>query len=377
MRKFFSNLRVVEIIYILLLLIIPVQKYLQHSYNNFTIFQHSSYHFFAGTNLYLEYPKEYFDVFLYNPSYALLFVPFAYLPTLAGMFLWVGFGLALYYLSVRLLPFDMKARLFIFAFTLLELITSLENLQTNALIAAAILLTYVYIEDKNNVKASLFTNLGFFIKGYGAISGALFILKRSKFKDYLWLLFWFTVILCLPLIHYSPGGLINLYKQWIGSLLSEHSSNTGVSVMGMLSSILNLKIGTIYIQSAGLLFFLATMIFIFLKKNYDQVKTLFLAYMMIWIIIFNHDAESATYIIASTGVAIWYINSSRTWLDITFLIITFILTVLSPSDLFPSYLRRTYVFPYCLKALGPFLVWLKIQFNIFFPEKKQLKIANG
>lgn len=375
-RKLISNFRVVEIFYFLLLLIIPLQKYLQHHYNNYTIFQHSSYHFFAKTNLYLEYPGEYYDIFLYNPSFALLFAPFAYLPTFAGIFLWVGFILFVYYFSVRLLPFNIKARLFIFGFTFLEIITSLENLQVNPAVAAFILFTFIYLENQNTFKASLFPSLGFFIKGYGVISGVLFLIKRSNLKDYLRLLFWFVLILCLPLLFYSPGGLITLYRQWIDTLFSEHNINTGISLMGMISAISGLETMTIYFQLAGVLLLLTTMTFIFFKKNYDQVKMMFLSYILIWIIIFNHDSESATYIIASTGVAIWYINSSRTFLDTTLMIITFILTVLSPSDLFPAYLRRTFVLPYCLKALGPSLVWLKIQFTIFLPQK-QLKIVHG
>jgi signal transduction histidine kinase len=182
-----------------------------------------------------------------------------------------------------------------------------------------------------------------------------------------------VILLCLPLLYYSPDGFINLYKQWKATLLSEHEINTGISLMGMLISIFRLKIPVISIQIIGLLFFISTTIIIFIRKNYEQVKAIFLAYLMIWIIIFNQDAESATYIIASTGVAIWYINSSRSLTDKILLGITFILTVLSPTDIFPDSLYRKYVLPFALKALGPSLIWLKIQISLFLPENKLLK----
>jgi hypothetical protein len=56
---------------------------------------------------------------------------------------------------------------------------------------------------------------------------------------------------------------------------------------------------------------------------------------------------------------------------------TFILTVLSPTDMFPDSLYKKYVLPYSLKALGPSLIWLKIQISLFLPEIKLLKDARG
>jgi hypothetical protein len=377
LKKHLTDLRIVELCYLGVLLAIPLQKYLHNHYNNFTIFRYSTHHFFAGTNMYLEYPKEYYDVFLYAPSFPVFFAPFAYLPVFAGILTWVAVTLFVFYLAVRLLPFNLNQRLFIYGFTFLELVTSAANLQSNPLVTAFILFTFIYLERESAVKAGLYPGLGFFIKGYGIISGALLIARRSEFKYYLWAFIWILVLACLPLIHYSPAGLLTLYSQWGDSLFHEHSINKGISVMGMISSLFSFRNDLNIIQLAAIICVLLTIIYIFFKKNYDQVKAIFLSYLMIFIVIFNHDAESSTYLIASTGVAIWYVNSPRSWFDNTLLIITFILTVLSPSDIFPAYLRRTFVGPYCLKALGPFLVWLRIQFTIFSPEKKQLKPANG
>jgi|WetSurMetagenome_2_1015567.scaffolds.fasta_scaffold12361_3 hypothetical protein len=375
MRNFFRNLKIVEVFYFLAAIVIPLQRYFHNHYNNFTIFQHSSFHFFSRTNLYIKYPKEYFDFFLYNPTFAVLFVPFAYLPTLAGIYAWIGFLLVVYYFSIRLLPFSTKEKLFIYGFTFIELVTALENVQTNPLIASIILFAFIYLENEKIFRASLFPNLGFFIKGYGAISGILFILKKPKFRNFLYLFLWFVILLCLPLFYYSPAGLINLYREWKTSLFSELKVNNGISLMGMLISIFKLNVPAIWFQIAGLLFFISTIIVIFFRKNYEQVKAIFLSYILIWVIIFNHDSESATYIIAVTGVAVWYINSSKSLTDKILLTLTFILTVLSSTDIFPDFLYRKFVFPFSLKALGPSLIWLKIQFSLYFPENNILKYA--
>jgi hypothetical protein len=370
MIDLFRKFKILEIFYLLSAIIIPAQRYFFHHYNNFTIYRYSTFHFFSRVNLYAAYPDKYYDYFLYNPSFALLFAPFAYLPTIIGIYVWVAFVMAVFYFSVRLLPFDHKARLFIYGFTFLELITTMENVQTNPLTAAFILFAFIYLERDEIFKASAFPSLGFFIKGYGVVSGILFILKRPKVRNFLYLLFWFVILLCLPLVYYSPAGLINLYNQWKVSLFSEHDINTGISLMGIIISITRLQMPVIWIQMIGVLFFILTVILIFFRKNYEQVKGIFLAYIMIWIVIFNHDAESATYIIASTGVAIWYISSSRSLTDKILLVLTFILTVLSPTDMFPDSIYKKYVLPYSLKALGPSLIWLKIQISLCFPENK-------
>jgi len=369
-KKILGDYLIITVLFAFAVIIVPIQHYFITSYNNFTIFQHSSFHFFQKVNLYLEYPKEYYDVFLYNPTFSILFAPIAYLPTFLGMFIWViliGVG---YYFAVRLLPLDKKSNLFILYFTFFELITSVQNLQTNSLIAATILFTFIFLERKSTFKSSLFVNLGFFIKGYGAVSGSFYLLKTPRLKSLFHLLMWFLVLICLPLLFYTPDQFIVLYKQWFLTISNDHDNNIGLSVMGIMSKAFNYYGPVYYTQLFGVFMLLATMIFIAVKKSYEEVKFMFLAYIMIWVVIFNQAAESSTYIIASTGVAIWYVNSKKTILDKVLVITTFILTVISPSDLFPAIIKRNFVDPYKLKVLGPMLIFIKIQVYLVYTYVK-------
>jgi hypothetical protein len=366
LEKAFNNYMFITVLFVLYILIVPFQHYLTNKYNNFTIFQHSSFHFFQKVNLYLAYPKEYYDVFLYNPTFSFLFTPIAYIPTILGIFIWGTFITGLFYYAVRLLPLDKKSNLFILYFTFPELITSVQNLQTNSIIAASILLAFIFLEKRSTFKSSFFVNIGFFIKVYGAVSGAFYILKTPRLKSLLYLLIWFLVLLSLPLLFYSPGQFVVLYKQWIECLSNDHDINSGLSVMSFMAGVFNYLGPVYYTQFVGVFMLLITMLLIALKKTYEEVKFFFLAYIMIWVVIFNHASESATYIIASTGAAIWYVNSKKTILDKILIITTFILTVMSPSDLFPSYLRTNFVKPYSLKVLGPMLIFIKIQISFVY-----------
>ncbi len=365
---------ILNILLAIIVIVVPIQHYFFTSYNNFTIFQHSSFHFFQKVNLYLEYPKEYYDVFLYSPAFALLIAPIAYLPTFLSMFVWVALIGGLYYLAVRLLPLDKKAIIFILYFTFLELITSIQNMQTNSLIAASILFTFVFLERKSTLKSSFLVSLGFFVKVYGAVSGAFYVLKSPRLKSFIHLLLSFLVIAGLPLLFYTPGQFVLLYKQWLEAISSDHDNNLGLSVMAILTKDFKIIIPIYYTQLFGVLILLLTMFLILIKKSYEDVKFLFLAYIMIWVVIFNQAAESSTYIIASTGVAIWYVRSEKTVFDKILLVITLILTVMSPSDIFPVYVKKNYVDPYVLKAVGPILIFIKIQVSLI---QKYVKTGNN
>jgi len=179
-------------------------------------------------------------------------------------------------------------------------------------------------------------------------------------------LFWFLILFSLPLLFYSPAEFVVLYKQWIACLIKDHGTELGLSVMNFMAKVFHYYGPAYFTQLAGLLMMLITMALIAVKKNYDDVKFFFLAYIMIFVIIFNHASESATYIVASTGVAIWYVNSKKTVLDKILIITTFVLTVLSPSDLFPSYIRKHFIKPYKLKVLGPMLIFIRIQILLIY-----------
>ena len=368
--KVSDNYLTISILFVLIVLVVPIQHYFFTSYNNFTIFQHSSFHFFQKVNLYLEYPNEYYDVFLYSPVFSILIAPLAYLPTFLSMFVWVALIVGLYYVAVRLIPLDKKSIIFILYFTFIELVTSVQNMQTNSLIAASILFTFVFLERKSTFKSSFLVNLGFFIKVYGAVSGAFYILKAPRIKSFIYLLISFLILVGLPLLYYTPGQFVLLYKQWFAAISTDHDNNLGVSVMAIMTKDFHLIVPIYYTQIFGIFIMLATMLLIAVRKSYEEVKFLFLAYVMIWVVIFNQAAESSTYIIASTGVAIWYVNSKKSVFDKILIIATFILTVISPSDIFPVYLKKNYVDPYVLKAVGPILIFLKIQYSLILTYVK-------
>ena len=101
------------------------------------------------------------------------------------------------------------------------------------------------------------------------------------------------------------------------------------------------------------------MLFRSYKSTFFQLY--YLALCLISVTIFSSSAESSTYIIAVIGVALWFVlGDMKNKIAIALLVLTFIFTILSPTDLYPNYIQKHFFVQYALKALPCFLVWIGI-----------------
>jgi hypothetical protein len=89
-------------------------------------------------------------------------------------------------------------------------------------------------------------------------------------------------------------------------------------------------------------------------------RMLFLSSLLIWMVIFNHKAESPTFIIATSGVFIWFFSQKKSVVNLVLLCSVVIFTALSSTDIFPPFIRENYFEPYVIKAVPCILVWIII-----------------
>jgi hypothetical protein len=90
---------------------------------------------------------------------------------------------------------------------------------------------------------------------------------------------------------------------------------------------------------------------------------LYLASTLIWMVIFNHKAESPTFIIVMAGIGIWYFSRERDRLDRVLLILSFLMICMSVSDLVPAGIRNGFIRPYGIKAVMAIVIWGKIVYE--------------
>jgi len=334
---------------------------------NYMIFATSFWNLVNGVDIYFPVPRLW-DYHKYSPSFSALFAPMAVMPVLLGAIMWNLLNTITFYLAVKSLKIEQKARAFIFWFVIFDYITSLQNFQSNVLIAGLFIATLNFLDNEKPISAALMTVLSFSIKLFGAASGLLFVFYPNKKKFILYGILWTVIIAALPLLFVSPSWLMHLYQSWYKILnMDFYGGNYNYSIMMLIHRVA--PIPKLYIQITGLALLLLPLIVSYKQFSEYKNRLIYMASMMIWVIIFNHKAESPTFIIAATGAAIWYVNCRKTILDKILIVGVFVFTTLSYTELMAMMLKKCCDMP-TVKVIPCVLVWFKIQFDLLSAKSR-------
>ncbi len=328
-------------------------------YNNFDIFKQSYVHLLQDQNLYQYYPNQHWDLFKYSPTFALLMAPFYWLPTGIGLFLWNLLNIGLFLIGLYALPrFPLPVKGAVFWMVSFELFGSMQNAQSNAMILGLILLGFALLERNFYFWAVGCLMATVYIKLFGLVAFSLLLFYPGKGKLAGYTILWALLLFVIPLPFIGWEALSKQYLNWQQLLLWDHSESIGLSVMGWMEAWFGWVAKT-EILLAGIVLFCLPLLRFSAYSNYPY-RLLGLASVLIWVIIFNHRAESATFIIAIAGVAIWYFTIQPHWTDHFLLAASILFMSLAYSDLFPPGWREGWVKPWVLKGLIPSLVWFKL-----------------
>lgn len=346
-----------------------------HAYNNFMIFRGVFWHTWQQLPLYVEYPAEYFDTNHYGPLFSVVIMPFAVVPSWMGVTMWcVALSMGLY-VTIRRSLFTDRQQVFLLWFCAHELLTALFMQQFNVAITAIILLAFFLIEKERDFWAAFFIILGTMVKLYGIVGLAFFFFSRHKGRLVLSLIVWSLILFALPMLMSSPEYICEQYREWYASLtvkngLNQTSIAQNISLLGMVRRISGcMAYSDLWIIIPGLLLFALPYLRLSQYRHMAFRQTL-LASVLMFCVLFSTGSESSGYIIALVGVVVWYTAApwKRTGWDVALMVFVFVLSSLSPSDLFPAYLRKEWVQPYALKALPVTLVWLKLCWEMMTRE---------
>ncbi|MDG1346476.1 MAG: hypothetical protein P8M61_03635 [Crocinitomicaceae bacterium] len=181
---------------------------------------------------------------------------------------------------------------------------------------------------------------------------------------------WTLLLLLIPLIWIDLGQYTALFESYKQMLSEDHSISYGYSVMGWIYTWFSIEVNKNIIVLIGAILFMVPLVKF---KLYQQhaFKYLTMVSILIWVVIFNHKAESPTYIIAMAGAALWFIQGKKNTLNTVLFVSAFVFTSLSPTDLFPRFIRESYVNPYLLKAVPCILIWFKIIYDMILFDKSE------
>ncbi len=377
MRHFWRDKRVLWSVYALAAIGVSVQKLAQGlgangytSYENYVIFKNSFPHFLTGLNPYAAFPTEQWDLYKYSPAFALFMAPFAAVPDWLGLPAWNLLNALVLLAAILKLPvLTDNQRSFMAWFVLLELITSMQNSQSNGLTAGLMLWTFIALERGKTWQAAGAVAAGGFIKIFGIFAAVLALLYPRWLKFSAWLLAWSVFLTLIPLLVVSPKHLWQVYEWWWELLRDDHAASVGLSVQGWLQTWFGWLPSKMAVTLAGLAIFAAS-IFTVNRQPSTVNRVLACASLLIWVVIFNHKAESPTFVIALCGVALWWLTSEKKIWEKILLWSTFALVSLSPTDIFPKELRLQIVQPFVLKAVPCIAVWGIVTWKLLTAKTK-------
>jgi len=164
----------------------------------------------------------------------------------------------------------------------------------------------------------------------------------------------------LPLLVTSPALLAQQYRWWAAETTRDAALH-GTSVMGILATWLRVSWPNWPVQVAGTLTLLAPLALRRARWPEPGFRLLYLSSLLIYVVIFNHQAESASYVLATTGIGVWFATAPRErWRDML-VAATLLLVSVAATSLVPSQLRHDILRGYALQAAPCFACWLAIQ----------------
>ena len=361
-----------------------ISKYLGGplKYNNYMIFKNVFTNTLQEKNIYLLYPDVHFDSNHYGVFFSVLIAPFAILPDWLGIVLWNVANTLIFLFAIHKLAFSNAKKAFFAWLCLQEFITAAVSLQFNIALTGLLILSATYVYERKETQSAISILIGFFVKLYGIAGLSSFFFLKNKRKFILSLLGFGILFLILPMLISSSNFGIQSYADWFQSLSEKNASNQVLgnrqdySLMGIVRRVLgNADISNLVFLIPGILVFGLPYLRIKQYKNLP-FQLMILASTLLFIVLFSSGSESPTYIIAVSGVMIWFImQKEKSPLVISLLIFVIILTCFSFSDLFPKFVKENYIMKYSLKALPCCIVWFRVIYELMtkdFQKEYQL-----
>jgi len=356
-RPFVQSRFVVYSMYVAVAILVTIRRGASDStHTTFKIFRQSFWHLLHGTDLYAQYPLEQgaaaVDLFKYSPSAAALFMPFALPPYGPAMLLWSLLNaLALCFALERLLGSE-KAR--IAQWLLLpQAFATLETMQSNALVTALMIGGFVALENRRQLRAVLAIVTATALKIYPAAMLVFAAFHPRRLRSACATVVAAVAVFLVPLISTAPAMLLQQYRRWFATEAhDEQDLLFGGSVMKLVRELLHVSWPNwpMQVLATG-----ALLLPLYLRRERwsdPAFRVTALASVLVYAVIFNHQAERASFIVGVTGAVIWYVSGA------------------------PKNFTRTALTMLCvagLQSVPLFTVWLFIQHDLWRPEREAVE----
>lgn len=371
--KLISDYRIIFVIYIVVAAITAYSKYKRGTggYNNYLIFKGVFTNTLQERNIFLQYPDLYFDSNHYGIFFSLLIAPFAMMPDGFGAVLWNVASTLVFLYAVYKLPFADAKKSFFAWLCLQEFITAATYFQFNIILTGLLILSAVYIYERKETQSAFTILIGTFVKIYGIVGLSAFFFIKNKTKFILSFVVIALLFFVLPMLISSKEFGIQSYFDWYTSLSGKNLENQALgtrqdySLMGVVRRVLgNAEISNLIFLIPGFLLFMLA--YLRIKQfKFLPFQMMILASTLLFVVLFSSGSESPTYIIAVSGVMIWFLMQKKwTKVDIGLLIFVMIFTCFAFSDLFPKSIKEEVFIKYSTKAIPCIIIWFRVIYEL-------------
>jgi hypothetical protein len=360
----------IALLWIAAIVAATVQQGIAHQHNNFLIFRAASRHLIAGSDLYATYPAEHADFYKYSPTFALLFAPFAYLPFHLAMLLWNALNAGALFVALGMV-LPRRAATVARAIIFLDMLGSLQNVQSNALVAALIIFTFAAYERHHTVLGSMAAVAGTYVKLFPLAGVSFALFHPRKVRVAIALVLGIILFALLPLLVTSPDTLLAQYASW-RAIEARDALHPGYSVMNVLELLFHRGWPNWPVQLVGVLLLVAPIVLQRSRWHEWELRRLYLCSVLVFCIIFNHLAESPTFVLGVAGVAIWFAALTRPsrweWALFAFIVVC---TILASSDAMPAAIQRDFFDRYRFKVVPLIVLWIELQRRLWTARVKE------
>lgn len=371
LKEWLSDFRVIFAGWLIMALIPWLSRWLRDAFDlDYSIFYHSFWHAWHQMPLYIIYPED-GNYFLYGPLFTVLMAPLAVLPYQMGRLLWMLIITVVPFWSIRKTCFTRYQQVFILWFVAAEAYLCTLDSESNSLILAILIFSFYLIDKEEDRWAALLIALGTTTKLFGIVGLAFLPFSRHKLKLIGWTAAWTAILLVLPMLVFGVDYIAQQYLAWYDVLvhkneLNQFAAGQNVSLLGIVRKVSQCATySDLWLMIPGMVLF-ALPYLRFRQYQHMAFRQTILASVLMFIILFATSSENYGYIIAMTGVAIWYTAApwKRSKWDVALMVLAFIFTSMSSSDLFYKPLWREVIKPYSLKALPVTIIWLKLTYEL-------------
>ena len=371
LKEWLSDFRVIFAGWLIMALIPWLSRWLRDVFDlDYSIFYHSFWHAWQQMPLYIIYPED-GNYFLYGPLFTVLMAPLAVLPYQLGRLLWMLIITVVPFWSIRKTCFTRYQQVFILWFVAAEAYLCTLDSESNSLILAILIFSFYLIDKEEDRWAALLIALGTTTKLFGIVGLAFLPFSRHKLKLIGWTAAWTAILLVLPMLVFGVDYISQQYLAWYDVLvhkndLNQFAAGQNVSLLGIVRKVSGCATySDLWLMIPGMVLF-ALPYLRFKQYQHAAFRQTILASVLMFIILFSTSSENYGYIIAMTGVAIWYTAApwKRDKWDVALMVLAFIFTSMSSSDLFYKPLWREVIKPYSLKALPVTIIWLKLTYEL-------------